>query len=438
MSARGEKTFIAHLVDPDSLKVITQEGVKQYLLPTPELHPVYEFAMHYYFKSDCLQAPSVDLIREHFGDLLDDHEIDIVREPEDSINWAIEDLKGSHAHGKAAEFAKNLVIEMSEAPPQDRVNVIKEAAAELVGLSIDLDSGAQRINMVEDIREVERQYRAREALLGQPDGLLLGIPEIDAVTSGIRDGELAVMAAGPKMGKSFIQCYVALRAWQKGRRVALFTLENSVDLMRSRIACMACTVDTTKWDQGLCTPEEVERVLGWIAEVEEGERDGTLPPLYILKPDIGERSFEQMVREAQIRDAEDLLIDQLTFVEVGDGPSDRRAKTDKIGASLHRLHGMISSGSHQIPCFLTHQVNREGVQAADKLGRLELNHMADSAEVERTADFIFGLYASEDDRIARQAKFQMLGSRRTPFKHWELQFRPEIGAIRARSEISLT
>ena len=51
-------------------------------------------------------------------------------------------------------------------------------------------------------------------------------------------------------------------------------------------------------------------------------------------------------------------------------------------------------------------------------------HLAESAEIERTADWVFGIYQSEDERQVGRAKFQTLASRRQDLSHfllaWEL------------------
>jgi len=154
----------------------------------------------------------------------------------------------------------------------------------------------------------------------------------------------------------------------------------------------------------------------------------------VLKPDLGQRSFPYMVREAQLRGADTLLIDQLTHVEVGQGIQDRRPRTEKIGEALHQLKAMISTGRHHMPCLLTHQINREGIKAADKTGRLEMAHMAESAEIERTADFVLGLYQSRDELGLRQAKLQTLGARRVPSKNWQIDWRPEVGYVKYLNE----
>lgn len=436
MSALGEKTLIAHLVDPEAVGIIATEGLDPEAIPTAELRPIVAFAVDYFFASGCQKAPSVAVLKAEFSDALNDAEIDIDTEPDDSVEWAIGDLKATHVYQRAMRFNKNFASEMSDVPKDQRIGVVNQAASELVGLAISMESRAYRTELRDrGAPDIIRRYESRAAAKGEFRGMGVGLQAIDTHTYGIHPGELAILAAGPKTGKSFWQCWVALREFERGRRVALFTLENSVEMMLDRIACMACVVDAQAWERGEATEQEIDRVRSWVEDVMSGRYEGFL---HVHKPDIGQRSFQSMVREAELLGAHDLLIDQLTFVELGQGIGDHRAKNEKIGEGLHILKNMISTGRHQMSCLLTHQINREGVKSADKVGHLEMWHLAEGAECERTADFIFGQYGSHDERAVGQAKFQMLGARRVELKHWQIGWRPWTGMVKAKQEIELS
>src|SRR5690606_32069603 len=104
-------------------------------------------------------------------------------------------------------------------------------------------------------------------------------------------------------------------------------------------------------------------------------------PFWILQPEMGQRTIQHMVRRAEtLGDA--VIIDQLTFVEPNPG-TERLSRTEQVGRILHMFKALISG---RMPGLLAHQINREGQKAAEKLGRLEMYHLAESAEVERTAD----------------------------------------------------
>jgi len=145
------------------------------------------------------------------------------------------------------------------------------------------------------------------------------------------------------------------------------------------------------------------------------------------------RSFPQMIAQARVLEAQSVMIDQLTFVEL---PGDvRQSHTRRIGDALHHLKALISTGRSPIPVLLAHQINREGTHHAEKAGELRMEHLAESAEVERTVDIALGLWASRDDQITLRARLQTLASRRTSVKNWELNWSIPAGSISVHREV---
>lgn len=428
MSALGEKTLFAHLTEVDSLDTIAREGIDPKVIPTETLRPVLIFAVAYYHDSGRTRAPSEAVLRAEYGDILDDNEITF-DEPEDSVEWAIDDLKGSYVSKEASLFNRRFATAMAEAQTAEKLEVLAEHASELVALSITVEDQSFHADAREAMEHRITAYEQREADRDRPSGMGFGLPEIDAYTRHVHDGELAVLAAGPKVGKSYFLDYVALHEWEAGRATALYTLENSVEVTLDRIACLATGVSSQRWFHGRAVPEEIEMVRKKVLEFKESD-----VPLWVLQPELGKRSVEALVWDAQLRDSQSLLIDQLTFLEL---PNPRKPKNERIGDALHTLKGMISTGRDRLPCLLAHQINRDGVKSADKVGYLEMHHMAESAEVERTADWVFGLYRSRDDVSALQARFQTLASRRDVPQHFLLTWNVDGGFISVNHTIEL-
>lgn len=434
MSARGERVLIQYLTEKDALDVLAAEGLPAHVLPSEALRPIYSFALDYYFKNGRAKAPSIAAIRseERWANALDDAEIDLEADPEDSVEWAIDALKGTFVHKQVMNLNKALATDMAEAATDERVDVLGEYASRFVALSVELQSS----NAIADVRIAMRErvsaYESREADREEVYGLRFGIREIDAYTRGVHPGELAVVGAPPKTGKSYFLDRVALSDWQSGRVPVLFTLENSVEMTLDRIACMACGVDARKWQHGDVAESDVERVRHWVNSILAEKEQ----PLWVLQPPPGQRTVTHMVRQAQVLGADSLLIDQLTFLEHDGDP--RRPKHERLGESLHILAAMISTGRDRMPCLAAHQMKREAVVQARKTGRLEMDGFADSAEVERTASWAFGLYQSMEQRAARQALFQTLACRRDDNKNFELKWDVNSGLIGVIREARLT
>jgi hypothetical protein len=146
---------------------------------------------------------------------------------------------------------------------------------------------------------------------------------------------------------------------------------------------------------------------------------------------------EAMVREAHIREADSLAIDQLTFIESAPVKGARPPRHEAVRDIMHELKVAISGGPRKLPCLLAHQVNREGMKAADKTGHLEMWMLAESSEVERTVDWAFGMYRSIDDRMTQSATLQTLAARREDVASWRMAYDPSIGLMRTIREITV-
>lgn len=429
MSALGQKTLVSLLTDRDAIEVVAREGLDLECVPTEALRGVTAFALDYFHRSGRTKAPSKAVLTTEFGvDLFNDHDIDF-ENTEESVEWAIDDLKGTLIHKDVATFNKNLATAMSAADTADKVPVAAQFASEMVRMVSRLQSKASIVDAREGMMERFEAYEARAANPGMIEGLTFGMPEFDVYTRGIHAGELACFAAGPKFGKSYLMARVALAQWEAGRSSALYTLENSVEMTLDRIACLGTLVNAQRFERGECEPVEVQRVREFAERLQ-----GSDNPLWVLQPEPGQRTVQAMVRDAQMRGADNLLIDQLTFIEVNDERAPRHLQIREV---THDLKTLISTGRDRMPCLLNHQINRPGVQAADKVGFLEMYHLAEGSEVERTCDWVFGGYRSLAERAWGLAKLQTLASRRADIMNFEMAWNIEASIINVNREITL-
>jgi len=145
--------------------------------------------------------------------------------------------------------------------------------------------------------------------------------------------------------------------------------------------------------------------------------------------------MSSMVRQAQMLGTDALFIDQLTFVEHHD-PA-RKPRNEIIRDLMHDLKTLISTGKQPIPAMLAHQINRDGMASARKTGFLMMEHMAEGSEVERTADWAFGLYQSAEARIAGEALLQVLAARREDLNAWDLVWQPSNGMVAVIREVDI-
>src|SRR5690606_20850470 len=359
VTSRPETVLYSSLLDVDRLEYLAREGIDTDILPTAPMRPVVEWAINYYFDSGCKQAPSEEALRLEWGSVLEAEEI-VLEPPEDeyeTAEWALKYLRSQHVHLQWQQWIKRAAEEMAASFTDDRLEIFDKHAAELAELRATVRSRTAEAVGADSLTDALRRYEERRLRGDEPHGMMLGLAHLDAHTNGIHPGELAVMAAGPKAGKSWVLAKAVLHEWRRGRRAILFTLENSVEMTMDRIVCLDARVNYRDWQRARCTEEELQRV-----QVSRDVLAEAAGELIVVMPPRGQRTVESMTREARIRGADSLAIDQLTFVEAVTVKG--KARHEVVRDIMHDLKTEISTGNDKLPCLLAHQINREGVKAA--------------------------------------------------------------------------
>ena len=431
-TSRAEDVLYSSLTDVDALEQLVRIGLPLECVPNPSMRDVVRWAIDYFDKTGQTKAPSRDALVETWDSVLEHEEVELQDEDVelDDVSWAIDALKARYADWKFQAWQKEAASELAQASTVNRLSVLEQEAAKLNELILSLADKTQHVEGVEGFQRSFAAYQKRAETAQTHRGLALGIEVIDRYTYGIHPGELAVLAAGPKTGKSVTIAYILLQEWKRGRRATYYTLENSVDMTYDRLVCIHLHIDHDRYRRGECMPDEVDRIQTFIHERGDELKDA----IQVVQPQRGQRTVQWMTRHARAMGTESLLIDQLTFMEA----SDRRLRgPDKITDIMHDLKDAIG-GRHSISCLLAHQINREGMREAKKNGWLEMYMLAEGSEVERTADWVFGLYASPDERAAQMIKWQTMATRRgSEHKNWRVGvWRPWVNQIDALEEIT--
>jgi archaellum biogenesis ATPase FlaH len=430
VSRLGQEVLVSLLTDQDSLLLMAKEGIPLECIPTADLRPVVQWALTHFRTTG--EAPTPAVMREEHGDVLDDNEIDPGGDVEETIEWAIDDLRADYVRNEAGKFSRELVQRMTECTKAERVDTLGDMASQLSALVTMLQPKTTQVDMRESGAQMLEDYLYRAAHPGEVVGLTLGMPMVDAYTGGIHPGELAIIGGGPKTGKSWFMNFVAYHQWLQGKPTALFTLENSIKMTEMRIACIALHISSTELQTGMLSAEDLARLREWV----EDELKNSDTPLHIFSPDGSQRTPQAIVQTARANGAEALIIDQLSYMKAyGDRRLERR---EEIANILRDLALMIETGRQPLSCLLAHQINREGVKASMATGRLHMNNFADGSEVERVATFAAALFRSEDMVATSAAQLQTLAFRRGPATHFDLLWDIDAGHVMARNEVDLS
>jgi replicative DNA helicase len=429
-TSRSEDVLYSSLTDVDALETLYRVGLEERCIPTQAMRPVVAWALGYFEQTGMKQAPSRQALLESWGQVIEDAEVEIAEENVeiDDILWAIKSLKAHYILWRYQQFQKESAETIHASVPEDRMEALEKVTHELVAMTMSLRDRTQEVEGIDGFRASVADYRRRAEESLTHRGMSFGIKAIDDHTYGLHEGELCVLAAGPKTGKSVAAAYIALEEWKKQRITTMYTLENSVQMTYDRLVCMHLGIDHDAYRRGLCLPEQVDMVETWIHERGEEMKEH----LRVIQPQKGQRNVQWITRHARSVGTQSLMIDQLTFLEA----SHRSLRgPDKITDIMHDLKGEVSTGHKKMATLLVHQIHREGMREAAKKGFLEMWMLAEGSEVERTADLVIGLYASPDERKAQMMKWITMAFRRQMPKHYRMAWRPWVGQVEALGEI---
>jgi len=423
----AQKALIQLLVDAPSVSAILREGLDLELVPKAELRPVVEWAITYFRESG--KAPTIPVIEDRWGDLLSDCEIDMEEDPEDAIEQVLTTLQESYARKEAGRLTTAMAKEVGAARPEDRAEVFLRMAYEAVESASRLIPRTTVTDLRDGALDMLAEYD-RIVETGNPiRGMTFGLDEIDEYTHGIWPGELCVVAAPPKSKKSWFADWIAYHEWRRERICPLYTLENSIEMTIQRIACMACNVSISELMTGRLSDEDYEKITWWTNDV-LGKSDVPLP---ILNPDTAGRTPAAVVAQAKAFGADSLVVDQLSHLESAVAT---RATHEEIWENTSALKDGIKIGRRRLPTLLIHQINREGQKALESEGRVRMYHSAGGSGVERNADHLFVLAASEEETRTGLARIMPVAVRRLP-EHpgWQLNWTIDVGRLSVASEL---
>jgi replicative DNA helicase len=251
-----------------------------------------------------------------------------------------------------------------------------------------------------------------------PEAVTFGFAAIDAAYQGLREDEFAVVAAFTKVGKSYILCKQALTAANQGKKVVLFSLENSEELTYARLTALAGRLPMSRVSDATLPPGQRDVFRALVGE-EVFDR------IYVLNPrSRSSRVMEELYYQAYSVNADVLIGDQLSHVEnPGRWDSDWRMMGDNAQKAK------VLTMETRIPSIWAAQLNR----GASKKKTPDMSNMARSLGIGQEADWVF--FLSKEDLPNRRI-LNCDTARRGEEKKWSLAFEFDPMVIEVLREVT--
>ena len=226
---------------------------------------------------------------------------------------------------------------------------------------------------------VEHMIELREQ--GITPGLPTGFTPVDNIIRGSFKGEVIIIAAPAGAGKSTFNLNIARNRLKAGARVVIFITEMSAEAVTRKFVSMETGIPVDTLKSVTFSPQQygrfveaTQRISKWKLHIVDGYSG--LTPLDIRRE----------LRKISARHAVDnVVIDGLWQMK-----SNKRALEKRLEIADIMLDLVAIAKEFNLPLDIVHQCSRAFDKRQDK--RFRLTDLADSADVERNAYTVLGLY----------------------------------------------
>jgi replicative DNA helicase len=263
-------------------------------------------------------------------------------------------------------------------------DLVEFAEGKVFELGNRRDAGASKdvkTLLNETFEEIERGE-------GPVEGVLTGFYHFDDLTSGLRPGELIIVAGRPSMGKSSFALNVAANAAvQGGKSVAIFSLEMTAQNIVRNILCSKAGVPGTKMRRGgrfIGAPERrrLQEAAGPLFEARLFVDDS---------PSLTPTLLRAKARRMAAKGGLDLVVvDYMQLMDARGGVRGIDNRQQEISYISRSLKGLARE--LQIPVIALSQLNRDAEKREGN--RPKLSDLRESGAIEQDADVICLLYRS--------------------------------------------
>ncbi|MGE3780857.1 MAG: replicative DNA helicase [Pirellulaceae bacterium] len=265
---------------------------------------------------------------------------------------------------------------------------------------------------------IDARMRGEHAL----GGVESGFTDLDALTGGLHNSELIILAARPSMGKTAFAMNIAEHVSMKQLAPTLFvSLEMSAIELADRLLCSSAKVNGHRLRNGTISNEDRARLVDKAAEMSQS-------PLFV--DDSPSRTVTEIAAAARrIRRREGrlglIVIDYLQLIEP-DNPKDPRQ--EQVARIARRLKGLARE--LQVPLLCLAQLNRQAEDSRDH--KPKLSHLRESGAIEQDADVVMFVHREEyyrtgedKEQFSGQAEIIIAKQRNGPVGDVELLWQKE-------------
>ncbi len=270
---------------------------------------------------------------------------------------------------------------------------------------------------------------------GSATGIPTGFPDIDDKITGMKAGEMFVIAARPSVGKTSLAISilrnVALHP-QNPKSVLFFTMEMTADQIARRILCAEAGVSERNFRDKTQSKGEWNRITGAASLLSNAK--------ILIDPTPAMKVMEMRARARRLKSQKNIDLIIIDYLQL------MRADMDKKNDNRQQEVSMISAGIKSlakelaVPVLVLAQLNR--ATETQKDGIPKLSNLRESGSIEQDADIVGFIHrntekqkdATEDEKVkGLEAEFIIEKNRNGEPGRIPLSFFPLLASFGSRS-----
>ncbi len=232
------------------------------------------------------------------------------------------------------------------------------------------------------IQVAEKLYENKEKVTGLPTGFI----DLDAISSGLQNSDLIIIAARPSMGKTSLCLNIAqYAAFKSDATILIFSLETAKEQMILRMLCSEARVSSHKLRTGLINERDWEKLIEAAAKLSEAK---------IFIDDTASITVNEMrARARRVQKTGGLSLIIVDYLQLMQGNTRRDSRQQEISEISRALKGLAKEMN--IPLIALSQLSR-AVETRDKKDKRPiLSDLRESGAIEQDGDLIAFIYRPE-------------------------------------------
>ena len=234
--------------------------------------------------------------------------------------------------------------------------------------------------LIKTFEQIDELAKLHGAISGVPTGFL----DLDSMLTGLHGGELIIVGARPSMGKtSFAMNIAAYAALNKGKSVAVFTLEMPREQIVMRMLCSDAKVDMQRVRKGTMTDDDWAKLTESITRMQGA-------PMYIDDTaGITPIQLRSRCRRLMMDKGLDMIVvDYLGLMHADSRTESRQLEVSEISRQLKAIAMEL-----KVPLVACAQLSRANKDRQEK--RPQLTDLRDSGSIEQDADVVMFLHRED-------------------------------------------